>query len=374
MEKTPLNYETHIVGYGNVTGGWGIRNSVNSPRDKWGHLLPQLNPYSLIRNRLQTFRYSLLPNGGAVRCCDAISGPRGSIQGKIRPVPRAEAVSLNNELYGKMQGQLHFGDANLLMNSVDFKQNRDMVRDRLKKVAHRLDDSLYALAKYPNAKRRWMSSREPLANQVLENDFGWQPVIQDISNGLHQLCQQGVPDTMISVNAKRPFAETSYTRWKDAWGDSVFTSTSNIGVERWRAQYWVAVDNPNLWLLNRAGFLNPQVTMWDKVPWSFVVNWFFNANQLIQQFSDEYGLSVNHTCVTRKTYLWHTERVFERYHGIDYVGESVVTQKVVDRTIGEKIAPIPQFRVPNLDWGLVRITSALVVQKFAKFNRFLRVL
>lgn len=369
MAKSPLNYETHIIGYGNVTGGWGLRNSVSSPRGKHGQLLPQLNPYSLIRNRLQSFRYSLMPNGGVVRCCDAIYGPFSNIQGRIRPTPRSEAVSLNNELYGKLQGQLHFGDANLLMNSVDFKQNRDMVRDRLKRVANRLDDSLYALARYPNAKRRWMRSREPLANQVLENDFGWQPVIQDISNGLHQLCQHGVPDTMISVNAKRPFAETSYSEYP-----GVFNTISNTGIVRWRAQYWVAVDNPNLWLLNRAGFLNPQVTMWDKVPWSFVVNWFFNANQLIQQFSDEYGLSVNRTCITRKTYLWHTERTFREVSGKQYMGESIVTQKTVDRTVGEKIAPIPQFRVPNLDWGLVRIASALVVQKFAKFNRFLRVL
>lgn len=369
MAKTPLIYETHITGYGNVTGGWGIRNSVSSPRDARGKLLPQLNPYSLIRNRLINFRYTTMKNGGVIRCCDAVSGPFSSVQGKIRPTPQSEAVSLNNELYGKLQGQLHFGDANLLMNTVDFKQNRDMVLSRLKRVANRLDDSLYALAKYPNASRRWMKSREPLANQVLENDFGWQPVIQDISNGMHQLCQHGVPDTMISVNAKRPFAETSYTQYPGE-----FITISNTGVVRWRAQYWVAVDNPNLWLLNRAGFLNPQVTMWDKVPWSFVVNWFFNANQLIQQFSDEYGLSVNHTCITRKTSLWHTERKFYDDGWERGVGESIVTQKVVDRTIGEKIAPIPQFRVPNLDWGLVRITSALVVQKFAKFNRFLRVL
>lgn len=54
----------------------------------------------------------------------------------------------------------------------------------------------------------------------------------------------------------------------------------------------VAVDNPNLWLANQMGLVNPLTVMWELVPFSFVVDWVVNVGQVLGAYSDFYGLSV----------------------------------------------------------------------------------
>lgn len=59
----------------------------------------------------------------------------------------------------------------------------------------------------------------------------------------------------------------------------------------------VQVDNPNLWLANQMGLINPVQMINEGIPFSFVADWFSNLSQVIQQWTDFVGLNVNDPCM-----------------------------------------------------------------------------
>ncbi len=64
----------------------------------------------------------------------------------------------------------------------------------------------------------------------------------------------------------------------------------------------VRVDNPNLFLASRLGLTNPAAVAWELVPYSFVVDWFVNVGDYLNQFSEFHGVTLinpYHTIYTR---------------------------------------------------------------------------
>lgn len=55
----------------------------------------------------------------------------------------------------------------------------------------------------------------------------------------------------------------------------------------------VAVSNPNLWLANQLGLINPGTIALELVPFSFVFGWFVNLEQVISSMTDLYGLTLS---------------------------------------------------------------------------------
>jgi hypothetical protein len=52
------------------------------------------------------------------------------------------------------------------------------------------------------------------------------------------------------------------------------------------------VSNPNLYLASQLGFVNPAAIAWELVPFSFVVDWFVNVGEFLNNFTDLWGLTV----------------------------------------------------------------------------------
>jgi hypothetical protein len=64
----------------------------------------------------------------------------------------------------------------------------------------------------------------------------------------------------------------------------------------------VRVRNPNQYLVSQTGLNNVAGTLWEIIPWSFVVDYWFNVSQFLAQWTDTYGiefLNPYHTCVTK---------------------------------------------------------------------------
>ena len=140
---------------------------------------------------------------------------------------------------------------------------------------------------------------------------------------------------------------------------------------RVRFMYDFRVRNPNLWLLNRAGFTNPFIAFWDKIPWSFVANWFFNVNDLLLNMSDDIGIERSSIWYVREFRRWRTST----YTDVDgRRGYASVLSKYYERTQVDSLPSITaELRVPHLDLGLMAIASALVVQRVKKINNWLRI-
>lgn len=120
------------------------------------------------------------------------------------------------------------------------------------------------------------------ANTFLEFHFGWVPLCQDIYNSVAVL-QEPIKGCSLKVGAKQPYLFTykagNYSQNKK-WD----------GIICVRHQVEIAVDNPNLWLANQLGFLNPASAALDLVPFSFVLGWFVNLQQVLDSYTDFLGL------------------------------------------------------------------------------------
>lgn len=130
-------------------------------------------------------------------------------------------------------------------------------------------------------------------NNYLEFHFGWSPLIADIGNAVGVL-QGGVPPCKVSASASiRSKGEFHYASTPPEYEFWDFTYKTDV-----RLRAMVAVADPNLWLANSLGFVNPATIAWELVPFSFVVDWFVNVSDFLSGYTDFLGLSIFDVSVT----------------------------------------------------------------------------
>lgn len=152
-----------------------------------------------------------------------------------------------------------------------------------------------------------VSVKKRLASNWLEYSYGWSPLISDIYNAADVL-QSPINDVYVRTTASDGFSmrEIELTPpWQGQnpvamyplpyeW-DQHSKLSLNCRVAMGMA---VAVDNPNLWLANQMGLINPLPVLWEVIPWSFVLDWFTNASQFMQLGTEYYGLTLKNEWTT----------------------------------------------------------------------------
>jgi hypothetical protein len=123
------------------------------------------------------------------------------------------------------------------------------------------------------------------ASNVLEYSFGWAPLVSDIGNAVDTL-QKGVPPPTVRGRASEPWRWSSSTQVGD--------STTHIVTQVIKVQYGakVQVSNPNLFLANQLGFVNPASVVWELIPFSFLVDYVVNVSDFLSSFTDLWGVSL----------------------------------------------------------------------------------
>lgn len=270
-----------------------------------------------------------------------------------------------NEVYGKFVGKLHSGGADLGVTFGSLGQTIEMVIDRLGKLK-----DFFSLKRTSRRRRRRRPKREDrfsrgaLASDVLEGEFGWVPLVQDIHNGLVTACgEDAIPSSWVRASSR--FTHSGVV--VDSGSPEFTTTTSGWG--RCTIAAAVSIANPNLWLLNRLGLINPAVVAWDLVPWSFVVNMFVNVNQLLGSLTDFVGLTIGQSSVTYSSSILREQRAVGNGFTAGRVCQMNVNCKSRYRQVGNSIPhPNLQVRIPNVGLNTAVIASALVVQKVQAFH------
>lgn len=326
----------------------------------------------------------------------------------------ADFSGTDNKAYSKFQGKLRYGSANLGVSLGEWKSSSQMIYNRSVGLLKALDQAnrqilkdrklrekikargllmrdiigawdehgnvtRYVDRKIDPKKRRQINpgwSLRPGAyvkkasDMHLEVAFGWTPLVQDVHAALTTVCRDGIPDNWVSVRASefhekkvRPFAGP--VEWIDVQLYGKFTTTYSANV---------TITNPNLWLLNRLGLVNPAVVAYDLVPWSFVVGMFVNINQMLMSMTDEVGLSLTNQSITRTALRYvHTSQFTQLTSG-PYVGAAAMSHHkrfYKRRVVGVALKPTLTFHVPEMNLDLLVTTTALVIQRMAKITKLL---
>lgn len=142
----------------------------------------------------------------------------------------------------------------------------------------------------PTLKKGKNKNQQSLPEMYLEFHFGWSPLIGDIKSSV-DILQSPIPDIASTGKGKDVYSFDS--------GNVPFTFR-RIGAYEVFALYkaMFSVTNPNLYLANQLGLVNPAVVVWELVPYSFVVDWFVNVSQFMNQGSDLFGLTLKYPCTT----------------------------------------------------------------------------
>ncbi|DAD49909.1 maturation protein [ssRNA phage ESE029] len=141
----------------------------------------------------------------------------------------------------------------------------------------------------PKGNGRWRRSKD-YSNAWLEFHFGWEPLVKDIGACI-DLLSEPIPGGVFTVKGRNtPFDKWSYRLINSSYNE--YQRREIKGRVRGKAGAEIYVTDPNAYLANRLGLVNPLSVVWELVPYSFVVDWFANVGQFIGQFSDLYGCTV----------------------------------------------------------------------------------
>lgn len=146
----------------------------------------------------------------------------------------------------------------------------------------------------PRRGSKWRGRAKGLGDAWLEYHFGWQPLVQDIHDGLQNASKSDFGSHR--VHGKRQLDTGGYTvNHVDDGGHALdqweVSATFKMAAD-------VHISNGNAFLANRMGLVNPVSVAWNLIPFSFVVDWFGNVGQVINSMTDFVGLDVRNAYST----------------------------------------------------------------------------
>lgn len=246
----------------------------------------------------------------------------------------------NNAARGQLVYHLNEGESAALgLTIADWRKSLDMITGALISLASK------------RARARLYYSRKA-SDIYLEGIFGWLPMIMDIFAATKVLATT-YPVERLKGKGN---ASCSYTIQDDSTRGVVYTKTSVRAAASFR------VTNLNLALLNQLGLLNPASIAWDKVPYSFVVNWFIPVGQMLNSLTDFIGLDVVDPYYTEFTVKEASGSVLDTrrapYKWVPRDCSSVTTV----RKLG-----VPPYKLPRVSLPTVNLTKALIA--FALFDK-----
>jgi hypothetical protein len=274
--------------------------------------------------------------------------------------------SAYNKAYFKFWNMLR-GDntAGLAINLFQWRQTWKMIgrtQDRLYSI---MNDA--AVESRRRARNGSALQGERFADLFLEKQFGWAPLFADTWAVVQEMAGFGTTpvdhrDRWFSAHA------SAFSQPPDRVVDPYKRYLDRAVQARVTIAAKARVNNPNLWLANRMGLVNPAAVAWDAVPWSFLVGMFSNLSGCIASFSNDLGVILSNGNVTYSTKNSGTSWMSNTYpashpfyaegqaHGYRRTKQRVLTQGVIPR-------PSVQFFLPKLEWSNALIGASLIYQQ-----------
>lgn len=358
-DKTYLAYS--------YTHSWNRSPRVN------GRLVFRANPWSL---SVYSARCTNYDSRGQLYWPGGISFDDGFAAYELS---RAQAVAAS-EARSSFASRAKSGYAGSLGVSIaSATQSMDMLRGSAKTLVGILGsvDRFYRASTRKSKQRRAQLRRlvnrgaAPTAGLVLEGFFGWAPLFQDFYTSMQTLSNPWPPG-WISVRK-------SYQ--VDKYEPLIVVSTPTVNEfynRRYRASgsvtfsAGVVVTNPNLWLGNKLGLINPASVAWDVIPWSFLAGMVVNVGQLLGSLTDLAGLSLRDDSLTYRndgTRTYTSRRQVGPFPGDPNPptitsASGTRSERRRSRSVGTGAPPIvPVVRFPEWNVGTAAILGSLLIQR-----------
>jgi hypothetical protein len=175
----------------------------------------------------------------------------------------------------------------------------------------------------------------------LEFHFGLKPLIGEIGRCV-ELLQADYPKLYIVRKASESKVWSDPPQNLGAYTKRVYHDLrigSTVGAE-------VRITNPNLFLADQLGFVNPASWVWEAIPFSFLVDWFVNVGDFLEGIYPFPGVTLVNPF--RTSYLlWQQDH--KQYANPGYSGYMLWKGTVVqcDRVVGPFPGPTLRVDMPS---------------------------
>lgn len=205
-----------------------------------------------------------------------------------------------------------------------------------------------------------------LADDVLKVYFGYKPIMSDVQTCAENLSKDFDPVCVDSSAKRRDVSLTSSTLESNWWRKkSEWWYKSKMGC-------YAKVANPNQFLAQKLGLVNPFATAWELMQWSFVIDYFVNVGQFVGSLTETYGLQLTKPW-TRNTMGSFTDYLSRDYNLVTHVIRGEYDTGIWYRACRASTG-LPSvrlgFRQFSLGKDLSRLvtSSALLLQALTKGN------
>lgn len=200
--------------------------------------------------------------------------------------------------------------ANLAQDLVQFNQLTRMIE----KTIHRLTNSFLALRRRdyvgaviqlwtPGSRkpyRKMPSDKRSFAENLLEMQYGWKPLLQDIIGAAEAFSRFMLAnDQLLSVRTSKRLSTNTV--------DLLTSGSATVGSRQTLSTTTVTfcvrykVDNAVKALFAQTGFTNPINLFWEVLPYSFLFDWFLPVGQMLEYLSAWDGMQFHSGFETRFT-------------------------------------------------------------------------
>lgn len=301
-------FPTSQYGNSNQTVASRSATSVNTPgfRSKKGLQLP-VNPYSCTLTRFEPgtgyYFEELLARGYWRRRWHTVQGILST--GWPPPQPAHDAQVLNKAISNLIQKNGIGLTANNAQNLAQAGQTYRLINNtiwRFVGVLRALRRGNFAAAQNamwngrdtrnrPNAN---LSKTNTLANNWLEMQYGWKPLLNDIDGSIKATAKLMSANTLVTVvrgsSRKEKAERTPCLGLSEFAGITVGHSyVTTVHAARIGIRYKIS-DHTKVFLA-QTGFTNPVNLAWEILPFSFVVDWFLPIGPWLEHLSAFDGLT-----------------------------------------------------------------------------------
>jgi len=226
---------------------------------------------------------------------------------------RWNTTHADNQSWAQLIDHVRSGPAQLGVAFAEWGQSFDMIANRAIGISRAFDTLRKGKFRYflrelrikPMRKdrNRIRNVSSDVSNLWLEYSFGWRPLVQDIYDACTTLSKP-LPGGRCFGQGKQDFVYS----WQQSAPGLILRAR---GITKVRQGGDFFVTNPNLYLLQQLGIMNPLSIAWELVPFSFLADWVFDIGSFLGGFTDLAGITVVRPYYSRTTR--YTNLVYNRY-------------------------------------------------------------
>lgn len=209
-----------------------------------------------------------------------------------------------NKALTKARLNLNSGGVNLAMEFSQVSKTAAMFGDSLSLL---VDTVKTFKKKKPKGFRQLADGATLASSGFLSYVYGWKPEIQAVHDSMAAIRNRGSISSQFRITIKGKSGSIISTASRDVYDRTgLFLSGQHVSdyfMDRYYVSLTYRLRNPAMAELNSTGILNPAVVLWDRIPFSFVVDWFVPVSSWFENLSADFGWDFVAGCKSRRLHL-----------------------------------------------------------------------